>query len=47
VAGWCIWIPGVSLVYFMPSALQFPIAVLIQCFWVLIFTVINKPRLAA
>jgi len=47
VAGRCIWIPGVSLVYFMPSALQFPIAVLIQCFWVLIFTVINKPRLAA
>ncbi|MEI6338686.1 MAG: hypothetical protein WCQ57_08915 [Verrucomicrobiota bacterium] len=47
VAGWCIWIPGVSLVYFMPSALQFPVAVLIQCFWVLIFALINKPRLQA
>ncbi len=44
VAGWCIWIPGVSLVYFMPSDLQIPVAVLIQCFWVLVFTLINKPR---
>lgn len=43
VAGWCIWIPGVCLVYFMPPALQIPVAVLIQCFWVLIFTVVNRP----
>ena len=43
VAGWCIWIPGVCLVYFMPSQLQMPVAALIQCFWVLIFTFVNKP----
>lgn len=38
VAGWCIWIPGVLLIYFMPEYLQIPVAVLIQIFWVLIFT---------
>jgi hypothetical protein len=44
VAGWCIWIPGVSLVYFMPSPLQLPVAVLIQVFWVLILTTISERR---
>lgn len=44
VAGWCIWIPGVCLVYFMPSEMQVPVAVLIQCFWVLVFTLVNKSR---
>jgi len=42
VAGWCIWIPGVSLVYFMPSALQVPTAVLIQIFWILILTTVSE-----
>jgi len=45
VAGWLIWIPGVALVYFMPSLLQIPVAVLIQAFWVLIvMTVGEKTR---
>jgi len=44
VAAWCIWIPGVSLIYFMPSELQFPVAVLIQVFWVLVLTLINTDR---
>lgn len=42
VAGWMIWIPGVMLVYAMPSLLQIPVAVLIQAFWVLIFTTIGE-----
>lgn len=42
VGGWLIWIPGVCLVYFMPSSLQLPVAVLIQTFWVLIFTTIGE-----
>lgn len=42
VAGWCIWIPGVALIYFMPSLLQIPVAALIQCFWVLIFTTLQE-----
>lgn len=44
VAGWCIWIPGVSLVYFMPMELQIPVASLLQSFWVLVFTLVNKAR---
>ncbi len=45
VAGWMIWIPGVSVVYSMPQLLQIPVAVIIQCFWVLVFTTIGE-RLA-
>lgn len=44
VAGWCIWIPGVCLVYFMPSNLQLFVASLIQAFWVLVFLFVNRPR---
>jgi hypothetical protein len=47
VAGWCVWIPGVCLVYFMPSELQIPVASLIQAFWVLVFLFVNRPRKAA
>lgn len=47
VAGWCVWIPGVCLVYFMPSELQIPVASLIQAFWVLVFLFVNRPRRAA
>jgi len=46
VAGWCVWIPGVSLVYFMPSALQLPTAVTIQVFWVLILTTLAQRKAA-
>jgi len=49
VAGWCVWIPGVMLVYSMPTALQLPVASLILCFWVLIFSFVaeQKPTPAA
>ncbi|MFZ4776773.1 MAG: hypothetical protein ACOYM3_15490 [Terrimicrobiaceae bacterium] len=42
VAGWCVWIPGVTLVYFMPLLLQLPVAVLIQVFWALMFTTMEE-----
>jgi hypothetical protein len=42
VACWCIWIPGVTLVYFMPVPLQLPVASLILCFYVLVFTFLHK-----
>ena len=38
VAVWCVWIPGTAVIYFMPPALQLPVASLIVCFWVLIFS---------
>lgn len=42
VAGWMIWIPGVSLIYFVPSDLQIPVAALIQTFWVLVLTFTSR-----
>ena len=42
VAAWLIWIPGVSLVYSMPQLVQIPVAVVIMCFWVLIFTTLGE-----
>ena len=44
VAGWCVWIPGVMLVYSMPTALQLPVASLILCFWVLIFSFVSDQK---
>jgi hypothetical protein len=32
------------VVYSMPSLLQFPVAVLISCFWVLMVTTINERK---
>jgi hypothetical protein len=42
LAGWSVWIPGVTLVYFIPPLLQLPVAVLIHAFWVLLLTTINE-----
>jgi len=42
VALWCVWIPGVLVIYFMPTGLQFPVASLILSFWVLIFKFMRK-----
>ena len=42
VASWCVWVPGVLLVYSMPPLLQIPVAVFIQVFWVLLFTTMEE-----
>ena len=42
VALWCVWIPGVLVIYCMPTALQFPVASLVLSFWVLIFKFMRK-----
>jgi hypothetical protein len=42
VAVWCVWVPGVLVIYFMPTALQFPVASLILSFWILIFKLLRK-----
>jgi hypothetical protein len=42
IAGWGVWIPGVMLIYSMPSQLQIPVAVLIHAFWVLILTTLTR-----
>ena len=42
IAVWCVWGPGVLVIYFMPTALQFPVASLILSFWILIFKFMRK-----
>ena len=42
IAIWCVWIPGVLVVYFMPTALQFPVVSLVLSFWILIFKFMRK-----
>jgi hypothetical protein len=42
VAVWCVWVPGVLAIYFMPTALQFPVASLVMSFWILIFKLLRK-----
>jgi hypothetical protein len=42
IAMWCVWIPGVMVIYFMPTELQFPVASLILVFWILIFKFVRK-----
>jgi hypothetical protein len=44
IAGWGVWIPSVTLIYFMPTQLQIPVAVLIHTFWVLILTTLTARR---
>lgn len=38
IALWLVWIPGMLVVYSMPSNLQLPVASFIMCFWSLIIT---------
>lgn len=40
LAGWGVWIPGVSIIYSLPTLLQVPLFVLGTCFWSLIVTFI-------
>ncbi|EIP98225.1 hypothetical protein OpiT1DRAFT_02677 [Opitutaceae bacterium TAV1] len=47
VAVMSVWIPGVLVVYFMPPALQLPVAAIIICFWVLIFTFMSGKKTAS
>jgi len=43
-AGWIIWVPALCLVYSMRPDLQLPVCIIIQTFWVLIFTTINEQK---
>jgi hypothetical protein len=38
---WMVWIPAVSIIYCLPSALQIPLFNLVVCFWVLLLTFIS------
>lgn len=39
---WMVWIPAVSIIYSLPSALQIPLFNLVVCFWVLLLTFVSR-----
>ena len=47
-AAWVVWLPALMVIYALPTNLQFPISVLIQCFWTLFLVVLtDKGRTAS
>ncbi|MGB3118556.1 MAG: hypothetical protein WBE58_07040, partial [Verrucomicrobiales bacterium] len=44
VTNWLVWIPTLSLVYSLPSALQFPLFSVVMCFYILIVTLLARPE---
>ncbi len=39
---WMVWVPAVSIIYCLPSALQIPLFNLVVCFWVLLLTFVSQ-----
>ena len=44
IAGWCIWIPLVSVIYSLPPLLQIPLFILALTFWVMIISFISNAQ---
>lgn len=44
ITNWLIWIPAVSLIYMMPSALQLPLFNVVLCFFVLVLAVLTDKK---
>ncbi|MEO6846644.1 MAG: hypothetical protein ABI443_04460 [Chthoniobacterales bacterium] len=42
VANWVVWIPIVCVIYAMPSALQLPVCMIAEAFWVLMFATMSE-----
>lgn len=38
---WIVWLPALAVIYALPSGLQFPVMVIIQCLWALILVVLT------
>ena len=41
VSNWGVWIPAVTLIYFLPQPLQLPLQNIVACFWVLLLMFIT------
>lgn len=41
LAVWAVWVPGVCCIYALPLALQVPFAALLNCFWVILFSLMT------
>lgn len=47
IAVWAVWVPGVCCIYALPLALQIPVNALVNCFWVILFSLMTaRPRAA-
>jgi hypothetical protein len=42
LSGWVVWIPGVAIIYALPTPLQLPLFNLVLCFWCLLLTFVAK-----
>jgi hypothetical protein len=47
IAVWVVWVPTVSCVYALPLALQLPLCSLVNCFWVILFSLMTAPERTA
>lgn len=45
IANWAVWIPAVTLIYFLPQPLQLPLQNIVACFWVLLLLFITGSNL--
>lgn len=41
IAVWGVWVPTVCCIYALPLALQLPLCALVNCFWVILFSLIT------
>ncbi len=44
VSNWLVWLPAVSVIYFMPPNLQVPLYNLVQCFFVLLLHMLGREQ---
>lgn len=44
ISTWGVWIPMVTIIYWLPSPLQIPLFNIALCFWVLLITALTRPR---
>jgi hypothetical protein len=42
MTNWVVWIPVVSVIYSLPSALGIPLFIIAQAFWVMVFTTLSS-----
>ena len=41
IAVWGVWVPAVACIYALPLPLQLPLCCLVNCFWVILFSLIT------
>jgi len=44
ITNWMVWIPVVSVIYSLPSALGIPLFIIAQAFWVMVFTTLSGKK---